>query len=149
MPYATGRTFFDADSHLMERPDFLREHADPDVRERLPLISVTSGGKLKDAYDELGRRRAHPPEKVEELLALGDGLIAGPKGYAALCAFSASERTQALDLLGFERQFVFATFSPGSFFPPDIDRAQAVNAATAHNRAMAEFCADDPRLIGV
>ena len=25
MPYAEGRTFFDADSHIMELPDFLRD----------------------------------------------------------------------------------------------------------------------------
>ena len=28
MPYAEGRTFYDADSHIMELPDFLRDFAD-------------------------------------------------------------------------------------------------------------------------
>src|SRR5205807_9929842 len=32
-----------------------------------------------------------------KLLALGDGLIAGPKGYQALGAFNAAERGRALD----------------------------------------------------
>jgi len=35
MPYAEGRTFHDADSHVMETPDWLFPFADPDVRPRL------------------------------------------------------------------------------------------------------------------
>ena len=149
MPYAQGRTFFDADSHVMELPGFLRDHADPNVRDQLPELSFASGGKMRVALEEMQARQAHAPERVEELLELGDGLIAGPKGYEALGAFNPSERSQALDLLGFERQLVFATFSPGAFFPPTIDRGVAAAAARAHNRAMGEFCADDDRLIGV
>jgi predicted TIM-barrel fold metal-dependent hydrolase len=149
MPYAQGRTFFDADSHLMELPDFLRDHADPGDREKLPELSFASGGKMRVALDELKSRQGHAPEHVEELVELGDGLIAGPKGYEALGAFNARERSQALDLLGFHRQLVFATFSPGAFFPPTIDRDVAAAAARAHNRAMGEFCAGDDRLIGV
>ena len=38
MPYAQGRTFFDADSHIMELPDFLTEYADPAFRDRIPQI---------------------------------------------------------------------------------------------------------------
>ena len=149
MPYAEGRTFFDADSHLMELPGFLREHADAGVADRLPAISFTSGGKMRAALDELMATKAHSSGHVAELVGLGDGLISGPKGYEALGAFNPSERSQALDQLGFHRQFVFSTFSTGSFFPPDIDPDLAVGAAQAHNRAMAEFCATDDRLIGV
>ena len=45
MAYATGRTFYDADSHIMELPDFLRDFADPAIRDRLPRISFGSGGR--------------------------------------------------------------------------------------------------------
>ena len=62
MPYAEGRTFLDADSHLMELPDFLRDHADPGLRDRLPPISFASGGKLGDALAAARRRpRRTPP----------------------------------------------------------------------------------------
>jgi len=149
LTYATGRRFLDADSHIMELPDFLVSHADPGVRDRLPQIRFESGGKLRVALDDLGVRRAHSAETVAELVGLGDGLIAGPKGYEALGAFNPAERTQALDLLGFDGQLVFATFSPGTFLAPDIDPELAAGAARAHNRAVAEFCAEDPRLIGV
>src|SRR5687767_8348599 len=129
MPYANGRLFLDADSHVMELPEFLRDHADPAIRDRLPPIRFESGGKLQDDLHDLANRRAHTPETVEQLVALGDGLIAGPKGYAALGAFNTAERSKALDLLGFDRQLVFATFSTGSFFAPDLDRELAVGAA--------------------
>jgi predicted TIM-barrel fold metal-dependent hydrolase len=152
MAYAQGRTFLDADSHIMELPDFLRDNAAPGVRDRMPRLSLSSGGKLADALEVLGQRRAHAPETVEELLGLGDGLIAGPKGYEALGAFNRDERTHALDLLGFDRQWVFATFSTGEIFH---DMASAGDwelvgeALAAHNRGMAEFCAEDERLLGV
>jgi predicted TIM-barrel fold metal-dependent hydrolase len=133
----------------MELPDFLRDFADPALRDRLPEIRFDSGGKLRVALNELGARKAHAPETVEELISLGDGLIAGPKGYEALGAFNPEERSKALDLLGFERQLVFATFSTGSFFAPDIPGDVAAGAARAHNRAMAAFCDGDERLVGV
>jgi hypothetical protein len=31
--YTAGRTCYDADSHIMELPDFLRKFADPDLRD--------------------------------------------------------------------------------------------------------------------
>ena len=96
MPYAQGRTFFDADSHVMELPDFLRDHADPGDRDKLPELSFASGGKMRVALEELKSRQGHAPEHVEELVELGDGLIAGPKGYEALGAFNPAERSQAL-----------------------------------------------------
>ncbi len=152
MAYAEGRTFLDADSHIMELPDFLRDHADPGLRDRIPRLTMSSGGKLADALERLGERGAHAPETVEELLGLGDGLIAGPKGYEALGAFNRDERSQALDLLGFDRQWVFATFSTGEIFhrlTAAGDHEVVTGALAAHNRGMAEFCADDPRLLGV
>ena len=149
MSYARNRTYLDADSHLMELPDFLRAHADPGIRDRMPDIDFANGGRLTDDMELAARQRAHPPETVEELTALGDDLIAGPKGYQALGAFNAAERSTALDLLGFAQQFVFATFSVGVAFDPAADLDIRYGAARAHNRGMAEFCAGDDRLIGV
>ena len=34
MPYAEGRTFYDADSHIMEQADFLKDFADPGYPEQ-------------------------------------------------------------------------------------------------------------------
>lgn len=148
MSYATGRTFYDADSHLMELPDFLRAHADPAVRERMPRIHVDAP-RLQHGLADAAVRGAQAPEYVQELLALGDQLIAGPKGYQALGAFNSGERSRALDLLGFTRQLVFSTFSAGHTFSEQREVPDRYAIARAHNRAMAAFCADDPRLFGV
>ena len=149
MPYAQQRTYFDADSHLMELPDFLTAHADPSIRDRIPQIDFDAGGRSSDSWREAAKTGAHPPDKVAELVALGDDLIAGPKGYFALGAFNKDERRTALDLLGFQQQFVFSTFSGPIAFDPKAASDLRYGAARAHNRAMAEFCSDDPRLIGV
>ena len=149
MPYATGRTFLDADSHVMELPGFLRDHAERAMRDRIPPLPFDSGGRMTAALRQLEESNGHPPETVERLLALGDGLIAGPKGYEALGAFDRAERHRALDMLGFDRQFVFSTFSAAVVFSPDLEPDVAAATAAAHNRAMAEFCADEPRMIGV
>ena len=149
MPYAEGRTYLDADSHLMELPDFLKAHADPSLRDRIPTISFGAGGKMGDALERLQAAGGHDQERVSELVALGDRLIAGPKGYEALGAFDPVERRQALDQLGFTRQLVFSTFSAGSIFNPTLEPDVIAGSARAHNRAMAAFCAADERLIGV
>ena len=145
MPYAEGRTFFDADSHIMELPDWLQEYADPSVRDRLPPIDFSAGGRMVDALDRLEGARAHPPEVVAEL---EKNVIGGPKGYDALGAFHAGERSKALDLLGFNKQLVFPTFTPlHTFGQPDLELRYG--ACRAGNRAMSAFCAEDERLMGV
>ena len=48
MAYAQGRTYYDADSHIMELPDWLIEYADPDVRDRIRPLYLGAAGKLAD-----------------------------------------------------------------------------------------------------
>jgi len=149
MTYAQGRMCYDADSHIMELPDFLAEFAEGEMRNVLPRIKVPRVGKLANLVDEAERRRGHEPAQIDELLALGDRLISGPKGYMALGAFNRDERSQALDVLGFAKQLVFATFSEGIAFNQTLPIEQRYGAARAHNRAMAAFCENDPRLMSV
>ena len=67
-------------------------------------------------------------------------MISGPKGYFALGAFNAQERATALDMLGFSRQLVFATFSEGIAFyegrPLDIRYAAARAPQSRHGRIL-------------
>ncbi|MEZ5232797.1 MAG: amidohydrolase family protein [Acidimicrobiales bacterium] len=145
MPYAEGRTFFDADSHIMELPDWLRDHADPAMRDRIPPLSVSSGGPMAEKMQRYAVTGAHPADKVQELLR---NVIGGPKNYEALGAFNTAERTRALDELGFRAQWVFASFSPAQvFWIRDLEARYA--ACRAHNRAMRAFCGDDERLLPV
>ena len=69
MAYATGRVFYDADSHIMELPGFLRDYADPDIRDKLPkeLDAMAAASGLKDTMT----REGHPKQEQEKLLALG------------------------------------------------------------------------------
>ena len=149
MTYADGRRLLDADSHIMELPDFLSSHADPGVRDRLPPISYARSSVDEDDAAGLMARGGHDRAYVEELLALGDRLTRGPKEEKALGAFDSSDRSRALDLLGFEKQLVFSTLSGTVVFDHRLDPELQYAAARAHNRGMIEFCADDPRLLAV
>ena len=122
MAYAQGRTFCDADSHIMELPDFLTDFADPGLRDQLPRISFAGGGRSSRGVEEAAKRGGQPPDKVAEMVAMGDELISGPKGYQALGAFNRTERTQALDPLGFDRQLVFTTFAGACFYSGNFSR---------------------------
>jgi predicted TIM-barrel fold metal-dependent hydrolase len=71
----------------------------------------------------------------------------GPKWHAALGAVDPRERSEALDLLGFEHQVVFSSLCAPLFAIADPELRYA--GYRAHNRAMAEFCGGDARLHGV
>ena len=141
MTYAAGRRIVDADSHLMEWPGFLTDHADPHVRGSMPAIGGgRSGLELGDGTRPAGER--------DGLIALGDDLVRkGPKWHAALGAVDRHERSAALDLLGFEHQVVYSSLCAPLFDIADPDLRYA--AYRAHNRAVAEFCGGDERLLGV
>jgi hypothetical protein len=145
MSYAGERLIFDADSHLMELPDFLSRHRETATAHLLPSLAAITQGQFDPG--ELATARGHSPERLAALLALGDRLTRGPKWHAALGAFSGEERGQALDLLGFRAQVVFSSFCARLIFEAPLDAAYA--AARAHNLGMADFCQADPRLIGV
>ena len=58
LPYATGRRYLDADSHLMELPGWLAQFADPGVRERIRPLHLGGAGKLAaDAVERAEHRR--------------------------------------------------------------------------------------------
>jgi predicted TIM-barrel fold metal-dependent hydrolase len=149
MTYAQGRVINDADSHIMELPDFLKRYADPAMGDVIPKLPVPTAGALAVLDPESAAAGRHSPAKVAELVALGDKLIAGPKGHAALGAFNAEERSLALDLFGFQAQLVFPSFSAGPAFDTRRTVEARYAAAHVHNRAMADFCARDKRLYGV
>lgn len=146
---AAERFVHDADSHLMEFPEFLTDHCDPAMRDRMPELFDPSDLDAFGGLDlpEDGRRR-HRPEVVEELTKLGSDMLRGPKWHGALGAFDPTERSTVLDLLGYESQIVFSSFAGARLFiEPDLDVRYA--GARAHNRGLAGFTADDDRLLGV
>ncbi|MEN8181028.1 MAG: amidohydrolase family protein [Myxococcota bacterium] len=148
--YADGRKCYDADSHLMESVDWLFDHADPSIREDLPGFAPQGGAKsaagrvILDLIEKADRRREDP----EATRRLEENVVGGPKGWLAHGATDAAERRRTLDLLGFEKQLVFATFSLGQFAYARDPRI-AYGGARAHNRGMTEFCSGDPRMLPV
>ena len=148
--YAGPRRLLDADSHIMELPDFLIRHADPSVREHLPKISYARSSVDEDDAWALARAGGHSRTYADGLASLdGKGLVAGPKEEKALGAFDAADRRRALDLFGFEKQLVFSTLSGTVVFDrkhgPEIQYA----ATRAHNRGMLDFCSGDARLMPI
>ncbi|QUD89353.1 amidohydrolase family protein [Phenylobacterium montanum] len=153
MTYApTSRDIYDADSHIMELPDFLKKYADPALRDEIPEVSYAASIVTDEEVAVImGQGGRHSPEHVAAQVALGDRLISASKEIQALGAFDRADRTVAMDLLGFRKQLVFATHSVAMPFSASskLEHRLRYGAARAHNRHMADFCAADPRLIGV
>jgi uncharacterized protein len=153
MAYAPAdRAFYDADSHIMELPDFLQKYADPTLRADIPAVSY--GASLvtdEEVAEIMARGGRHSEEHLAELLGLGDRLIEQSKEIQALGAFDGRERSKAVDMLGFKKQLVFATHSVAMPFSPSSKIAPRLRygAARAHNRHIADFCSHDNRLMGV
>ncbi len=142
MTYATGRVYFDADSHVVETDDWIQPFADPSVRDRLrPLFGGAFGS---DAANKVLAKRAADPAYPERSASA----LMTAKMWEAMGAWDPQERSRALDLLGFHAQLVVTT---AGLFPvlysEDLD--VLYGGARALNRAMAAFCAEDPRLLGV
>ena len=153
MTYAPmGRTIYDADSHIMELPDFLKKYADPALREQIPEVSYSASIVTDEEVAVImGQGGRHSAEHVAAQVALGDKLISASKEIQALGAFDSADRVTALDMLGFRKQLVFATHSVAMPFSASsrLDPTLRYGAARAHNRHMADFCRADARLIGV
>lgn len=143
---ATGLVVHDADAHVMETPGWLRDHADPGVRERIEALEYESGNELRQTGDPeaqrvdldaafAGLRRKHESDAYRALEAEE---IMLRKNFAATGSFIAEHRSRALDLLGFASQLVFNTFHNSRLHDWEHggDIEFAIGAARAHNRAM-------------
>lgn len=145
MPYGSNRRFCDADSHIMETQDWVSRHADPDVKAKLPPLGLSKAGT--SSFDFIDAAVAKQKDR-EARGKVHTDVVRGSKGWNAYGAFDPAERKKAMDDLGFARQLVFSTFSAGQYLShKDMD--VRYGGIRAHNRAMAEFCQGDERLIAV
>ncbi|MDB9866543.1 amidohydrolase [Pseudomonadales bacterium] len=153
MTYAPDhRPYYDADSHIMELPNFLKDYADPAIRDEIPQVSYSASlVSDEEVAVIMGQGGQHSTEHKASMIALGDKLIESSKEIQALGAFNGDDRKVAMDMLGFKKQLVFAThsvafpFHPSSKKPPHL----RYGATRAHNRHMVDFCQADDRLLGV
>ncbi len=164
MAYIERRRVHDADAHIMEPPTWLRDHADPDIRDRIEI--PTYANELVQTGDSTAGWSPEP----EELHLIFDRLtdrhrsaeftdaeaaeVMMRKNFAATGSFLAEDRPRVLDYIGVDSQLMFNTFHNSRLFAweqPDadgrIDLDLAYGAARAHNRGMVEFCDVDPRLL--
>jgi predicted TIM-barrel fold metal-dependent hydrolase len=157
MAYSSGRIVHDADAHIMEPPTWLRDHADPAIRDRIEPLQYLGGNELRQTGD--------PEEQKRDLVAAFDQLrdkhlsddyradeaqqIMLRKNFAATGSFIADDRPRALDLLGFSSQLLFNTFHNRRLHDWEHrgDTDLAYGTARAHNRGMTEFCSVDERLL--
>ena len=51
MAYMSGRVVHDADAHIMETPSWLRDYADPGLRDQIPPLSLAGGNELRQTGD--------------------------------------------------------------------------------------------------
>lgn len=154
---STGLVVHDADAHIMETPAWLRDHADPAIRDRIEALEYESGNELRQTGDPVDQRRdldsafdgMRRKHESDEYRAVEAEEIMLRKNFAATGSFIAEHRSRAIDLLGFASQLVFNTFHNSRLrnweHSGDIDFA--IGAARAHNRAMIEFCSHDRRLL--
>ena len=164
MAYAPdNRDFYDADSHVMELPNFIIDYADKEFKDLIPPVNYKASLVTDEEVEEIVNNGGkHSKEHVKTQIALGDRLIAESKEIQALGAFNRADRSVAMDMLGFKKQLVFATHSVVTPFRDLRGKAKYVNkqgvkitpelrygATRAHNRAMSDFCSEDPRLMGV
>jgi predicted TIM-barrel fold metal-dependent hydrolase len=143
MPYVDDRIVYDADSHVMELEGWLSGYADPGVRDALrPLFLEGAGAFVRETIAKAEQRR----DDAAAMAAL-EADIMHDKGWLGLGAFDPEQRSRALDHLGFAAQLVFSTFAPTQFEGKDLELLYG--GTQAHNRAMADFCAHDARLLPV
>ena len=164
MTYApNNRSFYDADSHVMELPNFIIDYADKEFKNLIPPVNYKASLVTDEEVDAIVQNGGqHSKEHVDAQIALGDRLIVESKEIQALGAFNRDDRSIAMDMLGFKKQLVFATHSVVTPFRDLRGKAKYVDkqgiqitpelrygATRAHNSAMSDCSSTDKRLMGV
>jgi len=150
MTYAGTRRIIDVDSHVIELDDFLWNVATPGERDRLPgmadqkVLPVAPKG-LDRARELFAKRQADPATMAKFEASLTQ---VHRNGWSRLGAFDPGERSHALDLFGFELQWVLPTFAFHQVAHTQ-DLSLLALGARVLNRAMGAFCAEDDRLFAI
>jgi predicted TIM-barrel fold metal-dependent hydrolase len=162
MPYVGKRLVYDADTHIVEPPDWLRRYADAAHRDSIPLVwearemqfliaalnlpKHLSEGDSVSVMENIIQRHSEVEFRKR---ALGNVML--QKHLSALGAFIPEDRKLALDQMGFAAQLVFNTFTNAVLQRVETTgNLELVRAmARSHNRAIVDFCSVDHRLLPV
>ena len=157
MPYIEGRVVHDADAHIMETPNWLREHADPDIRDRVEPLQLSSGNELKQTGDpeeqlrdlDAAFEKLKAKHASEKYRASEEAEIMQRKNFAATGSFIAADRPRASISWVSPASSCSTPSTTGGCATGSTARTSTSHTASpaAHNRGMVEFCAVDDRLI--
>ncbi len=155
MSYIEGRVVHDADAHIMELPNWLRDHADPSIRDRVEVPGYANELRQTGDNDEQladidsAFARLIERHQSDEYRADEAGEVMLRKNFAATGSFIAQDRPRVLDYMGVSSQLMFNTFHNTRLrdWEHSGDAELATGVARAHNRAMTEFCSVDERLL--
>ena len=145
MTYAHREQIYDADTHMMERPDWIAEFSDSAIKSHLqPFV----GGKeeiLKqvDAAIKSFKERASNQDISNK--ANKNFMSMEHKGWNGLGAFDSKERKLANDLLGFDAYILFPTSSFNQVIAAKEQKI-LMGGIQALNRGLATFCKEDKRM---
>ncbi len=147
MPYVEGRVVHDADAHVMETPEWLDEFASPQITSYLRRNFDL--GDVDAAIAEVQRSRRLHADPGYAAAAATEIMLR--KNWRATGAFVAEDRRAALDHMGFASQLIFPTVLNVVLenLEHGDDEQLIYEMASAGNRSLAAFCADDPRLLAV
>jgi uncharacterized protein len=145
MAYVEDSVVHDADAHIMETAELLADAATERIRQH--LLGFDGSAAVATSAKELERVLAQHRDPAYRANDAAEILLR--KNWAATGAYFREDRPRALDLLGFASQLVFNTFASARLVAlghgDDVDLCYGV--ARAHNRAMADFCSVDRRLL--
>ena len=143
MAYIEHRIVHDADSHVMELPNWFDDFAEKRV--------VDAFRARFDEKSESGLMSIARQHLTSEYRATAEAEVMLRKNHNALGAFDAQDRSLALDYIGVSSQLVFPT-SPNVWLEDlehgnDMDLLYGVAEAT--NRCQVDFCSQDSRMLPV
>ena len=148
MPYAHRPLILDADTHMMERSDWVSAFADPDIRARLAPFGKGEARVMSAVSDAVGRFQARSADARLRAEAEADFMSMKFKGWHGLGAFDGAERKRANDLMGFGAYLVFPTEAFNQVIAAQ-DPVVLAGGIRALNRGLADFCGADRRMGGV
>ena len=147
MTYAHRKDIYDADTHMMEHPNWIYDFASEDVKEHLePIVEGD-----KEVFERIDKAIANFENRQSSSAALEqakkDFMTWNHKGWEGLGAFNAEERKLANDLLGFKAHIVFPTSAFDQVLAAK-DQKIILGGVEALNKGMAAFCSVDKRMHG-
>ena len=145
--YAHRDNIYDADTHMMERPDWVYEFAEKEIKDQLePIVEGDKDTleRIDQAINKFNERKSSESTLIQ---AKKEFMSWNHKGWDGLGAFDAKERKLANDLLGFKGHIVFPTSAFDQVLASKDDSV-VLGGVRALNRGMASFCSEDTRMYG-